>query len=189
MYYLKIGRHGSAASASIIYVAVFVVYLMFSLLMAFLFRIYNNINLLSPIFILSSFFIPLVLFVCGNYLVSQINDGEGSFKNVFICTAYSFAPFLLLMPFVVLVSYACTLNEGFIVDLSSIVIIAWTAVYLFIMIQELHNFTFFNALLNVLLTVGAIVIALVGFLIVYLMAKQALTFIADLYREVTFRVL
>ncbi len=186
-YNLKTGRKGSVRAAVIIYILAFTVYIVFSLLTALLFRPYNNINVVSPVFIVSSFFVPLAAWVIGNYMVSSINDGEGSFKNVFVCTAYAFAPFILMMPFVVVLSYALTLNESFIIVMANTVIIGWTALNFYLMVQEVHNFNFRNSMLNILLTLFAILIAIIGFLIVYLMVRQAISFFADLYREVLFR--
>ena len=68
----------------------------------------------------------VVLWVIGNSMVSSINDGEGSIKNVYVMTAYSLAPYLLIIPPTVLLSYVLTLNEAFIIQLLWIAAVAWT---------------------------------------------------------------
>jgi hypothetical protein len=121
-------------------------------------------------------------------MVSSINDGEGSFKNVFICTGYAFIPVIIFLPIITVLSYAFTMNEGFIIYLCTGVAVVWSVINIYLVVQELHNFNFGNAILNIVMTLLAVLIALVGFLIVYLMFQQAISFIGDLYREVLFRV-
>ena len=187
MYDLKTGKHGSVKSATIMYIIAYVVVMANMLLSAFLFRGVNSFKYLTVEYLLAMFFLPCALWVVGNYLISSINEGEGSFKNVYVCTAYSFAPVILLMPFVVVITYFCTFNDSFIIELSRTIIMGWTVIYFVLMVLEVHRFSFKNMVKNVLLTVFAIIIAIVGFLIIYLMAKQVYGFVLDVAREVMFR--
>jgi len=187
MYDLKVGKHGSVLSATLVFVIAYAVFLGYQLGFAFLFRGINNFKYLTVSYLLSMFFLPVALFIVGNYMISAINEGEGSFKNVFVCTAYSFAPMILLMPIVILISYFCTFNESFIIGFSSTIIIAWTALYFILMVLEVHRFSFVNMVKNILLTLFAIIIAIIFFVIIYLMAKQVFMFVLDIVREVMFR--
>ena len=187
MYDLKVGKHGSVLSATIIYVIAYIVLIAFMLFSAFLFRYFNNLKFLTVGYLLSLFFLPVALWVVGNYMISSINEGEGSFKNVFVCTAYAFAPMVILLPFVVALTYVCTFNDGFIISFSSNIIFAWTAIYFVLMVLEVHCFSFANMVKNILLTLFAIIIAIVGFIIIYLMVKQVGSFFLDIVREVMFR--
>jgi len=188
-YDLKVGKHGSVLSASIVYLITYVVFIGYQLGFAFLFRGINNFKYLTVSYLLAIFFLPVALWVVVNYMISAINEGEGSFKNVFICTAYAFAPTIVVMPFVILISYFCTFNESFIIGFSSSIIIYWTALYFVLMVLEVHRFSFANMVKNILLTIFAIVIAIIGFVIIYLMAKQVYQFVLDIVREVIFREL
>ena len=187
MYDLKVGKHGSVKSATIVYIIAYFVILANMLLSAFLFRGVNNFKYLTVGYLLAMFFLPVVLWVIGNYMISSINEGEGSFKNVFVCSAYSFAPLILLMPFVTVVTYFCTFNDAFIINFSRMIITGWTALYFVLMVLEVHRFSFKDMVKNILLTIFAIVVAIVGFLIIYLMAKQVCSFVFDVAREVMYR--
>lgn len=93
----------------------FFVYLLDQLFRGFIF---NEINLTdTPLLpIVALYFMVVVLWVIGNSMVSSINDGEGSIKNVYVMTAYSLAPYLLIIPPTVLLSYILTFNEAFIIQ-------------------------------------------------------------------------
>ena len=187
MYDLKVGKHGSVKSATIMYIVVYFVIIANMLLSSFLFRGVNSYKYLTGGYLLAIFFLPCALWIVGNYMISSINEGEGSFKNVYVCTAYAFAPMVVLMPFVIVLTYFCTFNESFIIELSRTAITAWTALYFVVMVLEVHRFSFKNMVKNILLTIFAIVIAIVGFIIIYLMAKQVYAFVLDVVREVMFR--
>ncbi|MDR1440710.1 MAG: YIP1 family protein, partial [Clostridiales bacterium] len=187
LYDLKAGNHGSVASASVVYGIAYAVFLLNFLLRAFLFRGLNSYRYLSAGYLAGAFLLPCALWVAANYLISSISDGEGSLKNVYVCTAYAFSPMILLMPAAVALGYACTLNEGFIVELAGAIAIGWTVAYFLLMVSQVHDFGFVNMIKNVLLTVFAIVCAIAAFLVVYLMAKQVIAFAADVGREVMFR--
>jgi len=187
LYDLKVGKHGSVLSASIVYLIAYAVFLVNLLLRAFLFRGIDNLKYLTVNYLLAMFLLPCALFVVVNYMISSINEGEGSFKNVYVCTAYAFSPMILLLPFVVLLTYVCTFNEAFLVTFSTTIIFAWTALYFVLMVLEVHRFSFWNMVKNLLLTIFAIIIAIVGFLIIYLMAKQVIAFGGDVFREVIYR--
>ena len=186
-YDLKIGKHGSVLSASIIYLLAFAVFFMNMWLTSFLFGWEFMLTFISPTLLMIGFFVPLFLWVVANYLISTINEGEGSFKNVYVGTAYAFAPYIIFMPFLILISYVLTLNESFIFQIYEGVVIVWTALYFILMVLEMHRFTFLGMVRNVLLTFFAIMVGSLGVLFVFLFASQVTGFGMDIFREVFFR--
>jgi hypothetical protein len=186
-YDLKVGKRGSIASASILYLAAYIAFVSSALFEPFLFRAYYSLSYVSAVYVIGIFFVPCALWVFANYMVSSINEGEGSLKNVYICTAYAFAPLITLMPAVIAFCYFCTFNEIFLVDAAHAIVIGWTAVCFLLMVYEVHGFSFLDMAKNVLLTLFAIICAVTAFAVCFLLAKQAASFIADVFREVIFR--
>ena len=186
-YYLKKGQKGSAAAASIIYGCLILVFLCDSLFRGFIF---NGVNLndTSLIAVLSTILIPLLLWVVGNFMVCNINSGEGSFKNVYIMSAYALAPYLIIAPIVVVLSHVLTMNEAFIISFLWIIAVAWSAVTMFIGIMQTHSYTFKMAVKNVLLTLFFMVMAIVVMAIMYMLWGQIMNFLKTLWAEVTYRV-
>jgi hypothetical protein len=134
------------------------------------------------------FVVPLALFVVGNSMVASINDGEGSFKNIFVITAYSLSPYLLITPFVVIASYGVTFNESFILDLIWFVGVAWSAVILFIGIMRTHDYNVGETVKNILITLFFMLMAVVAAAIMYVMWNTLISFISSVFVEVDFRV-
>jgi len=187
-YDLKHGRRGSVLSATIVYCLAFAAFCCDFLLRGFLFRYFNSFGAFNWYDFPLMFGIPCALWIVGNYMVSTINEGEGSLKNVYVCTAYALAPYILLTPVTIALTHVCTLNEAFLVSFAAMISIGWTAVYLLVMVMEIHSFTFGGALKNIFITLFTVVTALAGFVLIYIMGKAAWDFFLDLGREVMYRV-
>ena len=86
-------------------------------------------------------------------MVASINDGEGSLKNIYTVTAYAVSPYIIITPFVVLLSYFVTYNEAFILQLIWFIGVAWSAVLLFLAVKQTHNYNVGETVKNILLTI------------------------------------
>ncbi len=186
-YYIKRKQKGSVLSATVIYVLVLAVYMFDMLCRGFIFRLNDPKQAVIP-FIMFLFAAPLALFIIGNTMVSAINEGEGNARNIYIMTAYSFAPYLFIVPPLILLTHILTLNEAFIIQFGWIFAVVWTGVSVFLGLMEIHNYTFKETLKNVLLTFFFMVIAIVALVMMYLIAKQVVVFAEQFFGEVAYRV-
>jgi DNA-binding beta-propeller fold protein YncE len=186
-YELKWNGKGSVLSATILYFLLFVLYLIFRFQTGFIFTTNRSgeANLLMEFAII---FIPLISFIIVNYLVSTINDGEGRFRDIYIGTVYALAPYLIFILPVTLLSLILTLNEAFIYEFSMLIIYSWCFIILFIMIKEIHNFSFSETIKNILTTLFGMVILLLVVLIIIVLMDQVYDFVFSIIKEVLLRV-
>ncbi|WBL14660.1 YIP1 family protein [Sutcliffiella sp. NC1] len=186
-YYVKRTNTVSVLSATILYFVLFIEYLLTIYWTGFLFsdRNLNDINLFME---MATLFVPIFLFIVANYLVSTITDGEGRFRDIYIGTIYSLVPVILYLVPITIVSNALTINESFVYTFSMQIIIVWSAVILFIMIQEIHNFTFFETVRNILVTIFAMLIIILVFFVIYVLLDQVIEFVLSIIQEVILRV-
>lgn len=185
-YYLRRGEHGSVWTATLLYIIAFAVYVLDLLGRGYIFRTVN-INDTNPASIVIMFWIPLALWLVGNYMIGTINEGEGSFKQIYVATAYAFAPYMLLAPLNVLLSHGLTLNEGFIVNLGSIFIIAWTACLFFLSVKEVQKYSFGETLKSIFLVFFFMIMVIVAVAIIYLLFGQIVSFIKEIAEEGMYR--
>ena len=185
-YYLKRGIKGSVVSATILYLISFLAFALDNMAKAFIF----NTSSLSESFltVVSLFFASVILWNMGNYMVSTINEGEGSFKNIYIMTAYALMPYWLFTVIKVVISYALTSNEAFVLTVLSVLGIAWSAILLVTGLIEIHNYSFKETVKNIVLTVFAMLLAIVAVAIMYLIWTQLISFLKELFMEVTYIV-
>jgi len=130
----------------------------------------------------------LGLFITISYLMSTINEGEGSLKEVYIGIAYSLTPFTLFAIPITVISRVLTYNEAFLYHFSMQAIMFWSLLLMFIMLKEIHDFSILETIKNVLLTLlGSVVTVVVSF-ILYILLDQVGDFIYSVMQEVFIRV-
>lgn len=187
MYYLRRGRHGSIAAATIIYFVAFLIFVANLVFSGFIFNI-GDARAISYMFIVIQFFAPCGLAIVCNYLVSSINEGIGRLKDVYCLVAYSFSPYIIFMPFVILASYVLTLNEAFIISFSTTFIVAWCLVIFFIGLKEVHNYEIGDVIKNILLTIFLMCVTVIVGSIIYMLWDVLIEFVYSVVKELAYNV-
>ncbi|WP_173917625.1 YIP1 family protein [Halobacillus sp. Marseille-Q1614] len=187
IYYLKNYEQVSVLSAALLYLILVVEYLMSIYWTGFLFtnRVLENVNIF---FEAGTVLLPLFLFIVVNYLVSTITDGEGKFRDVFIGTIYSLAPIILFILPITLISNTLTFNEAFIYTFSLQIIIVWSIIILFTTIKEIHDFSFWGTVRNILITLFGMFLSVLVFFVLYVLFDQLYSFVSAIIEEVVLRV-
>ncbi|MBS4177862.1 YIP1 family protein [Lederbergia citrea] len=182
----RMGR-ASVLSATILYLFLFAAYLINRFQTGFIFSSYRSgdTNLMYEFAII---FVPLLAFIIVNYLVSTINDGEGRFKDIYIGTIYSLAPYIVFILPVTLLSNILSGNEYFVHLFSMRIIIGWCLIILFIMIKEIHNYSFSETIRNILVTLFGMAILLLVVFIIFVLMDQVYDFVYSVIKEVLLRV-
>lgn len=187
LYDLKKKNHGSVQSATAIFVFAFIIYLVDMFGRSFSFRMVDTKNtaLLS---VAVMFLVPAFLWVIGNYMISAINDGEGTLRSVYVGTAYALTPYVVLGPIVILSTYVLTLNEAVIVHYLWAIAILWSAALICIAVKEIHNYTVKETVKIILLTLFFMIMAVIVCVILFLIGQQVVIFVQDIISEVTYHV-
>lgn len=139
----------------------------------------------------TSVLLPFLGLWCGwvvsNYLISSIYRGEGRFKDVFVGSAYALTPFILIGVPLAALSNVMTHAEGAIYDYLQLGMYIWL-VFLFIwMVQSLHNYTVGETLLNIIMSLFALIVLAVLIFLVIGLTNELLIFIHEVYQEVLLR--
>lgn len=187
LYDLQNLGKGTMRQALFWYGVLTIQFLIFLYQVGFLFNreLTERINVLL---LLALFLGAIFLLIVMNYLVATINDGEASLKDLFIGTIHCFAPLIIGILPVIILSNVLTINEAFLYSFSMQVMVIWTFVLVVLMIKEMHNFSGFETLKNIVLTLfSAFVLVLVVY-IIYVLTIQVFDFIYSLLQEVIVRV-
>jgi tetratricopeptide (TPR) repeat protein len=187
-YYIKTNQRGSLRFALLIYVWIIVVRVLSLYVTAFVFSPFTS-NSFIPIeneILLTA--VIIFLWNAANYLVSTISDGEGRIRDVVIGTAYSLFPYVLFALPIALISNVLSLNEIFLFTFSQNLMWAWVVIMLFIMVKEIHNYTFSETVRNVLITLFTMALfVLIGY-ILYVLFNQLFDFISAVVQEIQLRL-
>ena len=185
-YCIRKRNRGSVTSATVLFVLAFVIYICDMLTRSFTFRLVD-LDTVFPLSLIILFIIPAILWVIGNFMVSTISEGEGTFSAVYTATAYSLVPYILIGPFVIIATYIFTLNEAIIIQLLWYVAIGWSAVLLVLSVKEVHNYNLKETVKIILLTLFFMIMAIIVCVIIFLIAQQTFIFLKDIINEVSYR--
>jgi hypothetical protein len=84
-----------------------------------------------------------------------------------------------------LLSNLLTMNEVFMVTFSTQIVTIWTLVMLFIMVQEIHNYSVSETVRNVLGTLFTMAMFLLTGYILYVLFNQLYEFVLAIVQEVS----
>lgn len=177
---------GSVTAAVIITALLYIAFTLKATLSGFLFKTtspagYNMLyTLLQTVGL-------LMLWCVADWLVCSLFSGKGSFKEIFIVTAYS------LVPLVIVTFAEIVFTHLFSSLVMSVVYGIETAVWIYtffliiVGMMSVHEFDFFKfALTGIVVVFFMIIIIFVGFMFVMLLSEVS-GFVADIYNEVILR--
>lgn len=132
--------------------------------------------------------VVLVLVWCvTNWATSTLQEGKGSFKEIYLATCYSLTPMVLFSVPLNLITNIMTLSESMFYTAISSALQLWSLILLFLGTMVVHQFTVRKTIGSVILSVFMIVIiaflALLGFSISQQMVTFVNTVITELLRR------
>ena len=132
--------------------------------------------------------VPVLLWCVGNWCLTTLFEGEGSFKDIFIATSYSLAPLPFLVILSTILTNVLTLQEGSIVSLLVTIGYIWVAFLLFFGALVTHDYSLSkNVLITICTIVAMAVIMFVAILFSSLVVKMV-TFVVSIITEISNRV-
>ena len=132
--------------------------------------------------------VPFILFCVGNWCLTTLFDGEGSFKDIYIAAGYSLAP---LAPFVIistLLTNVVTVESSAITTMVTVIGVVWMIFLLFFGTLVTQDYSLGKNFVTILGTIVAMaIIMFVVILFASLMAK-IIMFIITIVSEIGNRV-
>lgn len=181
-YEIRRYRQGSVLSASVIYLLFFIDFMAYQTAKGFIYQTVKVENMDIGSIVLG-FFALLGLFIICNYLVTSINDGDGTFRQIFMIPAYGLMPAMIALLVVTCVSYVLTYNEAFLLTLALLIGIVWSVITIFIGLQTVHDYTFGETVKSIVLTVVFMIIVAVVGIIISIMWNSLYTFLTSVGKE------
>lgn len=177
----------SYLSANILLALFIVINIIYKYYSGFLYKYYIDgyYNVLSDI---GTVLITFLLLTGCNYLICTINDGEGSFKQLYCGFVYCLTPYIIFQPFVFLLNHVLTINESFLISFPEKLITAWIVILIIITIKEINNITLKETVKVIAITFFAVLIALLVVFVLYLLWSQVFDFIQAISGEVVYRL-
>jgi DNA-binding beta-propeller fold protein YncE len=186
-YYIKAGRRGSLLFAGLLYGWVVVVRVLSLYVTGFSFNPYTVVARIPVENEVLVTVVALALWNTANYLVANVTDGEGRVRDVVIGSAYGLVPYALFALPIAVISNVLTLNEIFIYSFALQIMWFWVGLLYFIMVMEIHNYSFTETVRNVLITLFTMALFLLTAYIIFVLFTQLFDFISAVALEVGLR--
>ena len=132
-----------------------------------------------------SILVPALLFAVANWCLTTLFDGEGSFKDVFICVCYSLVPLVMIKIPCVALSNVLTISEQDILSMLMTIAWVWLILLVFFGVMVTHDYTLgknFITILGTILMVGVIMFVAILF---FNLIRQMYIFAHNIYVEAT----
>lgn len=183
--YYDIRRHrkGSVLGATVIYAVFFLVYMLYQTKKGFIYQ-YTAVEDMDIGGIVAGFFILLGLFIFCNWLVTSINDGDGTLAQVYMIPAYGSLPLMVSLLLITVCSYGMTYNESFLLTILLLIGIVWSVMLIFLGFMTVHDYSAKENIMSLLLTVVFMIIVAVMVLIIVIMSEELYEFLYTIAQEV-----
>jgi hypothetical protein len=181
-YYMKRNEKGSLPGALVNFIFFFAAYLIIRTSKGFIVQL-AEIEDMDFTVIIGGFFGLYLLFVICNYLVTSINDGDGSLVDIFKLVSYSMFPLSVTLLVVTIISHVLTENEIFLLGFMLAGGFVWSGTLLWLGLQEVHNYSFGNTLKSLVFTAVFMLIAVVVIFNMTILFSQFVQFIEAIVRE------
>jgi len=184
---LKHEKKGNLKTALLIVAMVSVTYILRRQLTGF---ILNEVKLreLNIIVEILSVALPFFLWCVANWCLTTLMDGEGSFSDIVITSAFALVPLVLINVPLIVFSNVITLEEAAFYRFFDILAIVWSGVLLILGTSVVHQYSLTKTFLTcicILIGMGLIIfIALLFFSLL----QQVFSFFYTIYKEVALRL-
>ena len=139
-------------------------------------------------FIFNTEIVPVLLWCVANWSITTLMDGEGSFKDIYIATAYSLVPLILINVPMIILSRIIVQEEQRIYQALGILAVVWTGFLIFSGLMTIHQHTATKTVVTILIAVVAMAAMLFLFLLFFALIQQLINFVYMFYKEMTLRL-
>lgn len=124
----------------------------------------------------------------GNWSVCTLLDGEGTFKNICIYSAYSLVPYIAQIYINVILSHVLVRDEYVFIRIIEIVGTVWSMILMFSAVRTVHQYSVKKTFTALFLTVAVMFTMLVLLILFMVLIQQIWIFISTFFTEIIYRL-
>ncbi len=106
---------------------------------------WSEVNILMR---LASILVPLFIWVLSNWCLTTLFDGKGRFGDIYMATAYSFTPYVLIGIPMIIVSNIVTKEEGVFYTYFNVFALIWCVFLILCAMMMIHDYGLGGGLLS-----------------------------------------
>ena len=145
---------------------------------------WSEVNIIKE---LASVLVPLFIWVLANWCLTTLMDGKGHFKDIYMATAYSFTPYVLIGIPMIFVSNVVTQEEGVFYTYFNVFALIWCVFLILCAMMMIHDYGLLKGLGSSVLSVAGMAIIIFVVLLFFSLISDAVAYFVSLYKEITLR--
>ena len=135
-----------------------------------------------------SIFLPVALFALGNWCLTTLFDGEGSFKDIFITTSYALSPIPPVLVITTLLTNITSQTGVELVQFINILAFVWAGLLLFLGIQVTHDYSMGKNFITLISTVLSMAVIMFAAVLFSSLVTKMISFVSSIVTEISFRM-
>ncbi len=147
----------------------------------------NNPLMLNSLQEIFSVLLLIVLFTVGNWSVTTLMEGKGTYKEILMVTGYALFPIVIIGFPSVILSNLLTLEEIAFYELLMALAFVSTGWMLFMGILNIHAYGLAKTLLAFIATVISMLVMMFLGLLFFDLIQQFISFVVAIYEEISLR--
>ncbi len=128
------------------------------------------------------------LWCVGNWCLTSLFEGTGTFRDIFIATAFSLLPYSCMQLLLIPLSHTLALSEASFYQLLLIIGILWSAGLLCCSVIVTHQYTLLKSLLIIVCILLSMCVISYILLLFFHLIEQIYAFVVIFLRELTLRL-
>lgn len=130
---------------------------------------------------------PLMLFCVCNWCVTSLLNGEGNFRSIYIASAYSLTPIIILYPFAILLSNIMVAEEGDFYTVFVSLALVWVLLLIFTTNMRIHDFNLGMTIMEIVITLVVMLLVIFLAILFFALCQQMYDFIVSIVEEIANR--
>lgn len=144
----------------------------------------DNVNFF---YMMSTVLVPVFLWILGNWCLTTLFDGEGSFKDIFIATTYALVPLVVLFIPATLLTNVLSLDEVAVCTLLKGIALVWMGFLIFFGIMTTHGYTMGKNLIITFFTIIAMIFIAFIIMLFSNLISRMVSFVGEIITEISYR--
>lgn len=145
---------------------------------------WSEINILME---LATVLVPLFIWVLANWCLTTLMDGKGHFRDIYMATAYSFTPYVLIGIPMIFVSNVVTKEEGVFYTYFNTFALIWCVFLILCAMMMIHDYGLLKGLGSSIMSVAGMAIIIFVILLFFSLISDAVAYVISLYKEIALR--
>ena len=180
-------RRGSMAAANFIVFAATAIRILSLQYTSFLFMRVNwaRINVFTEFL---TILLPLLIWCVANWSLTTLFEGKGRLRDIYMGTAYSLMPYVLIQLPLIFLSNVITVEEGAFYTVLSGVSLLWSGSLIVFAMMMIHDYTLGKTLAFILMSLFGMLVIIFVMLLFFSLISDGIAYIVSLYKEISFRL-